>query len=99
MQNIVRSTEYGLEEAKDLFDYVLLSDWAQTPGFFWFDYDTEGFSTIPRHTLGHEDGFVYQNKPILAVSVKEAHQSAQTTTLRPLVSMKIFSILQSESGQ
>ena len=52
VQNIVRRTEYDLQETESLLRYTAETDWTKTPGFLLFDYKADRFAPIPRHPGG-----------------------------------------------
>ena len=68
VQNIVRGTEFDPRETETLLRYAAETDWTKTPGFLWYDYETDRFSAIPRHPGGHDDGKAYPTRVVLPES-------------------------------
>lgn len=68
VQNIVRGTEFDPRETETLLRYAAETDWTKTPGFLWYDYETDRFSAMPRHPGGHDDGKAYPTRVVLPES-------------------------------
>eukprot|EP00178_Gracilaria_changii_P002413 TRINITY_DN13551_c0_g1_i1.p2 TRINITY_DN13551_c0_g1~~TRINITY_DN13551_c0_g1_i1.p2 ORF type:complete len:328 (-),score=12.28 TRINITY_DN13551_c0_g1_i1:724-1707(-) len=63
IQNILRGSDFGFADARALLWDVTRIDWSQTPGFFWYDYESNTYHDIPRHPGGRDDGNAYTNMP------------------------------------
>ena len=65
LHNVLRETEYRVEEVETLLTYVAETDWSKTPGFLWYDYDSDTFAAIPRHPAGRDDAKEYPTRVVL----------------------------------
>lgn len=55
IQNLVRGMAIGVEYVEALLDYVLQVDWANTPGYLWYDYGSDNVQANPRHYADMDD--------------------------------------------
>ena len=70
VQDIVRGTEFDPRETETLLRYGAETDWTKTPGFLWYDYETDRFSAMLRHPGGNEDGKAYPIRIVLPESCR-----------------------------
>ncbi|PXF41941.1 hypothetical protein BWQ96_08351 [Gracilariopsis chorda] len=67
IQKLVRDTACGAERVENLLDYVLRMDWANTPGYHWYDYEADNVQAILHHLSGMDDCKSYPAFPLRAV--------------------------------
>ena len=63
--NIVRGTEYYPQEMEKLLRYTAETDWTNTPGFLWYDYEADRFASILRHSGRHENSKDYPTRVVI----------------------------------
>ncbi|CAN8077310.1 unnamed protein product [Agarophyton chilense] len=64
IHDIVRGTQFDVEETENLLDHVLQVEWGTTPGFLRYDHDTDSSTPIPLHPQGRDDARAYPAKPL-----------------------------------
>lgn len=73
LHNLVRGNEYSPEHAEALLGWVAQTDWSASSRYWWYDYEEDSFSPIPRNPYRKDDRKVYTNRVILPASAASSN--------------------------
>ena len=65
VQDIIRGTEFDPRETETLLRYAAEADWTKSPGFLWYNYETDRFSAMRRHPGEHDDIKAHPTRVVL----------------------------------